>query len=168
MKKNRLTNDEMKCKIGNHHFYKIYDNNLNYGGQFVEDTRDGDYVEMGNMGLNDEKDVAWYVKRKGVWVPCKRPKKSPLYFLASDMQMFEKELACEVNGATIKAFWEREPDGSGVYIVDYYNGNETSSANITWDGNTFAIYWGFNDAYKEETPKRFVNILNELVTLLNQ
>ena len=62
-----LDSDGMKSEIENHHFYKIYDNNFNYGGQFVEDTRDGDYIRLGNMG---EKDVDWWRRHNGYWVRC--------------------------------------------------------------------------------------------------
>lgn len=65
-----LDGDGMKSEIGHHHFYNIYDNNFNYGGQFVEDTRDGDYIRVGNMGLHEEKDVDWWRRHNGYWVRC--------------------------------------------------------------------------------------------------
>lgn len=67
-----VDDDGMKYEIGRHHFHNIYDNDFNYSRQFVEDTRDGDYIRLGNMGLYEEKDVNWWKKHNGHWVRCGR------------------------------------------------------------------------------------------------
>lgn len=69
---NVLTDDEMRAKISDYHFHTIYDKHFEENVAFVEDTRDGDYIRLGNAGLYEEKDVNWYVNKVGVWVRCGR------------------------------------------------------------------------------------------------
>ena len=95
-------------------------------------------------------------------------KKKEIAELAKKMKTFEKEIICESKDVTLKAFWEPESDGSGVYVVEYHRGKTVSSVDMSWDGDTFYIYWGFNYEYKKETPKMFANILYELEKMLNQ
>lgn len=80
--------------------------------------------------------------------------------LESAMKMFEKEIVLNASNFTIKAFWEPEDDGSGVYVVDYEDEDGVSEVNINWDGESFGVIWHDKDVY-DELPTKFVNILKD-------
>lgn len=84
-----LDGDGMKSEIEDHHFYKIYDSILNYGGQFIEDTRDGDYIRVGNMGLHEEKGVNWWKRHNGYWCRCGIKEKESLEKIAELKESLE-------------------------------------------------------------------------------
>lgn len=94
-------------------------------------------------------------------------KREEIAELAKRMKSFEDEFVFETKDVTLKLFWEPCPDGSGVYVVDYYKGDTVSEANITYGGEDWSK-WGYDDTYKEETPKMFQNILYKLEKMLNQ